>query len=134
MSEPPEHFVCPITCSIMRDPVVCSDGESYESWAIQKWLKQKATSPAAGRAMKKVLFSNRNLKKLIEEWKEANNYVDEPEPVVVPETKKKRKRATRRARRNENIECNPVLVVFFIFVFIWAFVSVIIFIVNNLFK
>lgn len=134
MSNPPQEFLCPITCSIMRDPVVCSDGESYESWAIQKWLKQKATSPAAGRAMKKVLFPNRNLKKLIEEWKEANNYVDEPEPVVVPEAKKKRKRAARRTRRNENNECVPCLVVFFTIVFIWLIILVFSLIVNTFFK
>ena len=33
---PPEEFLCPITMERMRDPVVASDGNSYERGAIQQ--------------------------------------------------------------------------------------------------
>lgn len=110
MSNPPEEFLCPITCSIMRDPVVCSDGQTYDSLAIRKWLKQVSTSPVTGSRAKRVLYPNRNLKSLIESWKVENNFVDAPEPVAVAETKKKRRKRTRRSieHYDDDNDCNPV--------------------------
>jgi hypothetical protein len=41
------HFVCPITQEVIADPVVCSDGQTYERAAIQQWFAQgRNTSPA----------------------------------------------------------------------------------------
>lgn len=48
-----------------REPVVASDGHSYERLAIEKWLKSKTTSPRTGKAMDKFLTPNLNLQKLI---------------------------------------------------------------------
>jgi hypothetical protein len=42
---PPNELVCPITQEIMFDPVVASDGRTYERNAIQTWLSTKNTSP-----------------------------------------------------------------------------------------
>ena len=42
---PPNELVCPITQEIMFDPVVASDGRTYERNAIQRWLSTKNTSP-----------------------------------------------------------------------------------------
>ena len=39
----PQEFICPITRSIMDDPVICSDGYTYERSAILQ-LKN-STSP-----------------------------------------------------------------------------------------
>ncbi|KAJ1445654.1 hypothetical protein M885DRAFT_414912, partial [Pelagophyceae sp. CCMP2097] len=41
----PSEFVCPITLTMMRDPVLCADGHSYERRAIDGWLRAHATSP-----------------------------------------------------------------------------------------
>ena len=41
----PQNFICPITHDIMIDPVICSDGISYERVAIQRWLIDHNTSP-----------------------------------------------------------------------------------------
>nr|CAD7398665.1 unnamed protein product [Timema cristinae] len=42
----PHEFLCPITHEIMRDPVVCTDGFTYERAAINEWfLSGKFTSP-----------------------------------------------------------------------------------------
>jgi hypothetical protein len=38
-------LMCPITQEIMKDPVQCSDGQTYERDAIVRWLNQKQTSP-----------------------------------------------------------------------------------------
>eukprot|EP01047_Picozoa_sp_COSAG01_P075499 COSAG01_NODE_12955_length_1657_cov_2.930680_2_plen_162_part_00 len=44
----PDSFNCPITKSIMRDPVTTADGHSYEREAIQEWLQRNDTSPLTG--------------------------------------------------------------------------------------
>lgn len=42
----PEEFLCPITHELMRTPVKCSDGFTYEKQAITEWfLSGKFTSP-----------------------------------------------------------------------------------------
>ena len=38
-------LMCPITQEIMKDPVQCSDGQTYDRDAIVRWLNQKQTSP-----------------------------------------------------------------------------------------
>eukprot|EP01050_Picozoa_sp_SAG11_P020528 SAG11_NODE_3474_length_2426_cov_1.681564_2_plen_376_part_00 len=38
-------FICPITHAVMRDPVVDSEGNSYERAAIEKWLRSHGSSP-----------------------------------------------------------------------------------------
>jgi len=45
MSNFSEAFVCPITGSIMVNPVIGSDGNTYERDAIIEWLNKKAISP-----------------------------------------------------------------------------------------
>ncbi|UPQ99934.1 U-box domain-containing protein [Chloropicon primus] len=45
----PKEFFCPITHDLMKDPVVLSDGHTYERKAIEKWIKLgKTTSPMTG--------------------------------------------------------------------------------------
>ena len=70
--EVPESFNCPITTSLMRDPVVCADGHSYELKAMQKWLLKKQTSPVTGKPLVSTNLSlNQNLKKLIHDFTSA---------------------------------------------------------------
>jgi len=44
-SSVPTEFICPITGEIMRDPVMGTDGHSYERSAIASWLATHSTSP-----------------------------------------------------------------------------------------
>jgi len=41
----PDEYMCPITCEMMVDPVIASDGHTYERTAIKRWFQQKLTSP-----------------------------------------------------------------------------------------
>lgn len=42
----PHEFLCPITHEIMREPVTCSDGYTYERNAISEWfMSGRYTSP-----------------------------------------------------------------------------------------
>ena len=45
MSSHPSEFVCPISMSLMRDPVVGTDGHTYERSAITAWLSSNPVSP-----------------------------------------------------------------------------------------
>ena len=53
--EIPDEFACPILGTLMIDPVVTSDGHTYERNAILHWLKEKDTSP---KTMKKLINKN----------------------------------------------------------------------------
>lgn len=44
-------FTCPITYNIMTDPVVCSDGYTYEKSAILQWLHSHDTSPMTNKPL-----------------------------------------------------------------------------------
>jgi endonuclease/exonuclease/phosphatase (EEP) superfamily protein YafD len=65
-AELPSWFFCPITQEIMKDPVLCVDGNSYERTAIEEWFKTSKTSPLTNLPLKsKQIFSNFNLKQSI---------------------------------------------------------------------
>lgn len=68
-SEVPRDFLCPITCEIMQDPVVLSDGFTYEREAISRWLSQNNKSPMTGRFLtSRELRPNQALKSIIQTW------------------------------------------------------------------
>ena len=64
-------LLCPITCDIMRDPVILAgDGHTYERKAIEEWLRKgNLISPATGASLggNCMLFANIALRKTIEE-------------------------------------------------------------------
>ncbi|KAH8087680.1 ubiquitin-protein transferase [Aureococcus anophagefferens] len=47
----PDELFCPITYTMMRDPVRASDGHVYERLAITRWFAQRLTSPMTGAAL-----------------------------------------------------------------------------------
>ena len=65
----PPSFICPITYAVMRDPVMCADGHSYEREAITEWLLTHDTNPATNAQLpNKTLTPNYALRNAIEEW------------------------------------------------------------------
>ena len=44
----PEFLVCPITQEVMEDPVITSDGHTFERSAIEAWLGKNNTNPMTG--------------------------------------------------------------------------------------
>eukprot|EP00727_Mastigamoeba_balamuthi_P014118 m51a1_g9329 putative ras subfamily protein (768) ;mRNA; r:12553-15505 len=49
--EPPAEFRDPVTDEIMADPVVASDGKTYERADLLEWLKRHGTSPTTGQPL-----------------------------------------------------------------------------------
>jgi len=71
-TEPLPAFFCCIATDVMRDPVVTSDGQTYEREFIERWFLANDTSPATGKPLpNKNLVPNIALRKAIEEWENA---------------------------------------------------------------
>tara|TARA_Y100000748_G_scaffold220747_1_gene185625 strand:- start:1014 stop:2630 length:1617 start_codon:yes stop_codon:yes gene_type:complete len=67
----PKEWICPITCAIMKDPVVAKDGFSYEREAIEKWFATSGTpsSPKTGAFLASTnLVPNNNLRIEIQDF------------------------------------------------------------------
>ena len=61
-------FYCPITGDLMSDPVVDSEGNTYERIAIESWIDGHKTSPITRNVITlEDLRPNRSLKNVIEE-------------------------------------------------------------------
>ena len=70
--EPPDEYLCPITQELMRDPVIASDGHTYERGAIEIWFSKKVVSPKTGSALEtSATFPNHIMRRQIIEWQEA---------------------------------------------------------------
>ena len=65
----PDHYLCPISLEIMEDPVICSDGITYERREIKRWLQSHNTSPKTNVELaSKSLISNFALKSGIDKF------------------------------------------------------------------
>jgi len=66
----PDHLVCPITLEVMDDPVICSDGITYNRDSIEKWLETNSTSPKTNKSLiDRKLIPNFAIKKAISQLK-----------------------------------------------------------------
>jgi hypothetical protein len=67
--EIPPHFLCPILRDLMMDPVVATDGHTYERHAIKTWLKGHTKSPMTGKVMRsRDLTPNFTLRSMINDF------------------------------------------------------------------
>lgn len=67
----PEDYLCPISMEVMVDPVVASDGHSYERNCIERWFEGHDRSPKTNRVLSNMhLIPNHALRAAIEQWKE----------------------------------------------------------------
>ena len=65
----PSEFMCPITMVVMKDPVLGTDGYTYEKEAIQQWLRSNTQSPMTREPMRMDgCRPNRALRDAIERW------------------------------------------------------------------
>jgi hypothetical protein len=69
----PREFKCPLTLEVMKDPVVASDGFTYERNAIERamvrdHMRALARSPMTQKELQPVLFPNRALLNRIREF------------------------------------------------------------------
>ena len=80
-----KSFTCPLTLSIMRDPVIGSDGHSYERSAIERALTINSISPMTRQPMLiSELQPNRALKDLIDQYQQQGLFINAEEVVISP--------------------------------------------------
>lgn len=67
---PPEHFICPISCDLMTDPLVSIYGHNYQREAIIGWLSQgNGTCPLTRNPLSmRMLISDSRLQSNIRIW------------------------------------------------------------------
>mmetsp|Transcript_16164 Transcript_16164/g.35254 ORF Transcript_16164/g.35254 Transcript_16164/m.35254 type:complete len:91 (+) Transcript_16164:143-415(+) len=72
----PDHFLCPISLEIMDEPVICSDGITYEKREIKRWFLQHNTSPKTNvELLNKSLIPNYALKSGITKFQNCKTRV-----------------------------------------------------------
>ena len=83
MSEIPKEFLCPITLSIMKEPVLMSDGQTYEKSAIEKALAISPLSPITKQPLSmKDAKPNYALKSLIENFLKIGKMPEMPKNIA----------------------------------------------------
>lgn len=82
----PPEFLCPITMSIMKDPVILPDGQTYEREAIKKALETNPISPVTRQQMDiSQAKPNYSLKSLIDKYiQEHQHEIEENEKPIDP--------------------------------------------------
>jgi Mg-chelatase subunit ChlD len=69
----PAEFLCPISMDFMTEPVMGSDGHTYELSAIREWLTKNSVSPLTRKPMTlDDVHPNFALRTAIERWKLSN--------------------------------------------------------------
>lgn len=70
----PDEYICPISREVMVDPVLASDGFSYERSEIENWFKRgKTTSPMTNKKLNsKTLVPNQALRNIIMQFIESH--------------------------------------------------------------
>ncbi len=86
----PPEYICPITLLPMKDPVLGSDGQTYEREAIVQWLQSNPNSPLTRQPMRAdTLRPNYSLKASIDRWnkkpttKSSKGKADK-NPIIIP--------------------------------------------------
>lgn len=75
----PDEFLCPITHEIMMEPVVCTDGFTYERRAIVEWfMAGKLTSPMTNERLSSTSFKmNNDIRNKIHDFLDVNMNLEE---------------------------------------------------------
>jgi hypothetical protein len=69
MTSIPNEWLCPITLSILRDPVIAADGHSYERSAIEEWFTRSNRSPKTNEILDNLhIISNHALRSTINDF------------------------------------------------------------------
>ena len=83
----PEEYYCPLTKKIMLDPVVASDGYTYEKEAIENWSKNHTTYPNSEEKISSLtILPNRSLERNIKKFLEQNPLLWETDKIYLSNT------------------------------------------------
>lgn len=66
----PNHFKCPISLDLMKDPITLSTGITYDRESIEKWMEAgKMTCPVTNQVLRNFdQIPNHSIRKMIQDW------------------------------------------------------------------
>ena len=99
--EIPKHLQCPITLSLMRNPVTASDGQTYEKEAIEKWMKNNNNSSPFTRKPITSINPNFAIKNLCEQFMLSNETLLTKELMEMEEKIKNKKEKNEKIKRKK---------------------------------
>uniref|UniRef100_A0A0E0K518 U-box domain-containing protein n=1 Tax=Oryza punctata TaxID=4537 RepID=A0A0E0K518_ORYPU len=113
----PDHFLCPISLDMMRDPVTAPTGITYDRDGVEVWLERgRATCPVTGRPLRpEELVPNHATRRMIQEWCVANRAfgverVPTPRvPVSVADAREIFEGVAEAARRGDAAACGRMV-------------------------
>lgn len=68
VDEPPADLVCPLSLGLMTDPVVASDGFTYDRAAITDWINRNPTSPLTRKPISQTLNPIHSILRRVREY------------------------------------------------------------------
>eukprot|EP00043_Microstomoeca_roanoka_P019705 m.225444 g.225444 ORF g.225444 m.225444 type:complete len:504 (-) comp17041_c0_seq7:4857-6368(-) len=77
----PEEYCCPITYDLFVDPVVASDGFTYERDAISHWIRENPVSPLTRQRISDKLYPNNAMRTLVINYRESIGLPSTPQPT-----------------------------------------------------
>jgi hypothetical protein len=87
----PQEFYCPILHKVMRDPVICEDGHTYEREAILQWFQLNQTSPLTNNPLSSTkLIPNHALRNVIATAREERKGIKTTPSSHSPKEKSKK--------------------------------------------
>lgn len=72
---------CPISNTLMKEPVMAADGFTYDRTAITNWIELNCTSPTTGAPITPRLYPNKEKKIQIEQWIAAHDLSKEDQLI-----------------------------------------------------
>jgi hypothetical protein len=64
-----KHLTCTLTGKLFVDPVIASDGRTYERAAILEWVNTKHSSPTTGAPMDAIFREDVHMKDHMQQYK-----------------------------------------------------------------
>ena len=92
LTHPNLNFLCPISADLIKSPVIADDENTYERTLIEKWQKEKSTSPITREEISKTFHIDYNyIKNLKDRYTEEISKQKDLEGQKEPPRKRKRK-------------------------------------------
>ena len=82
----PEEFLCPISQSIMQNPVSLQCGHTFDRVGLENWLKINKVCPTCRKNISESLSVNWSLKSLIEKYQNPNLASNTENPATLQES------------------------------------------------
>ena len=105
-----DEWLCPISKSVMTDPVVAADGHTYEKNCIERWLRRRMTSPMTNEPLPdSELRPNHAMRSQIHSWVAASGALHSLGPARMQAAQSPLPRPARMQAAGSPLPHSPIL-------------------------